>query len=176
MKKSILGLIILVVLAVSGWYASTLFQTNGEDSSLASARIKALPDFSLPDLDGTPRNLQEWKGKVLVVNFWATWCPPCKKEMPTFIEMQKQHSETDLQFIGIAVDDPDMVRDFYDVYSINFPVLVGGTKAIELSSDLGNRFDGLPFTAVFDRTGKLRYIQTGQVTSIHIDRHILPLL
>lgn len=174
MIRLIVSLVVVGLLAIAG--SRLLPPEEHEDSTLVSANIKSLPDFSLPDLEGTSRNLLDWKGKVLVVNFWATWCPPCRKEMPTFIEIQTQHAGTDLQIVGIAVDDREVVQKFYEANGINFPILVGGNKAIELAGHLGNRFDGLPFTAVFDKSGKLHYFQTGRMTIIHFEQHVLPLL
>ncbi len=176
MLKLVAGLILVGVLALAVWALPIIYQQHSGGPQLASAEMPPLPDFSLPDLDGNLHSLSEWQGKVLVVNFWATWCPPCKEEMPLFVQTQKKYADTDLQFLGIAIDDPDMVRDFYDIYNLNFPVLTGGPKAIELSNSMGNRFDSLPFTAVFDRTGKARYIQAGQLSERDIAHKIIPLL
>jgi peroxiredoxin len=90
--------------------------------------------------------------------------------------MQERYRDKGLQFIGIAIDDPEMVQDFHDVYGINFPTLIGGMEAVKLANTLGNRFDSLPFTAVFDRKGKTRYIQAGEITDEILEDKILPLL
>lgn len=84
--------------------------------------------------------------------------------MPLFVELQKQFAERGVQFVSIAIDEPGLVRDFYDVYGINFPTLIGGMEAIKLANTLGNRFDSLPFTAIFDRNGNSHYIRAGQVS------------
>ncbi|MCG8426420.1 MAG: TlpA family protein disulfide reductase [Chromatiales bacterium] len=175
MKKAASIFLLLAAVAVAGWFGYQ-FTLQSPEGGLNTAENHPLPDRSFPDLEGNLRNLQEWKGKVLVVNFWATWCPPCRKEMPLFIETQAKYANTDLQFIGIAIDDPDMVQDFYDVYDINFPVLIGDPKAIEMANNLGNRFDSLPFTAVFDRSGATRYIQAGEITPTDLEREVIPLL
>ncbi len=135
-----------------------------------------LPPFSFANLEGEQQASSQWDGKVLVVNYWATWCPPCRKEMPLFIETQQTYGDKGVQFVGIAIDDPDMVQDFVDVYDINFPILIGDTKAIELSNRMGNRFDSLPFTAIFDRQGKTRYIQAGEVSREVLEKELRPLL
>ena len=72
------------------------------------------PGFELKDLDGELRNANEWNGQVMVVNFWATWCPPCRKEMPAFIELQEKYGSLGLQFVGIALDDAQKVEDFIE--------------------------------------------------------------
>ena len=159
-------------------FSLTILGCEGGDNriQLTGEGEKQLPAFSFVDLQGISRNSDEWKEKVLVVNFWATWCPPCRKEMPLFIETQKQHGERGLQFIGIAIDDPKMVEDFYDVYGINFPVLIGDAEAIKLANRMGNRFDTLPFTAIFNRKGKTIYIQAGEITRETLEKELTPLL
>jgi thiol-disulfide isomerase/thioredoxin len=131
---------------------------------MTSEGVEQLPGFSFPDVKGNNRESGEWKSSILVINFWATWCPPCREEMPLFIELQKRFADQGVQFVSIAIDEPGLVRDFYDVYGINFPTLIGGVEAIKLANTLGNRFDSLPFTAIFDRNGKSHFIQAGQIT------------
>lgn len=132
--------------------------------NMTGGGVEQLPEFSFPDVTGISRHSNEWDKKILVINFWATWCPPCREEMPLFVELQKEYAEQGIQFVSIAIDEPDLVRDFYDVYRINFPTMIGGAEAIKLASTLGNRFGSLPFTAIFDRNGKSQYIQAGQIT------------
>jgi len=138
--------------------------------------LEELPNFSLPDLDGRPRFSQEWLGKVLVVNFWATWCPPCRHEMPQFIELQKSHGSRGLQFVGIAIDSLEPVKEFAKSIGVNYPILIGEIDAISLSESLGNRFSSLPFTVVFDRSGKRVFVQVGEVSRQTLEERALPLL
>lgn len=135
-----------------------------------------MPAFSFADLDGELQASSQWQGKVLVVNYWATWCPPCRKEMPLFIEAQNKYAERGVQFVGIAIDDPLMVQDFVDVYALNFPTLIGNAEAIRLSNRMGNRFDSLPFTAIFDRQGKTRFVQAGEMSREMLEKQLQPLL
>ncbi len=177
MKRSTLPyLLIALALLIGGGYGYHLYQKGDQGPRWTGAGVAALPPFQFPDIDGDIRHSDEWKGKVLVVNFWATWCPPCRSEMPRFIDFQEKYGERGVQFVAIAIDDPDLVRDFHDVYGINFPTLIGGPKAIELGNRLGNRFDSLPFTAVFDRDGNTRYVQAGEVSEETLEKRILPLL
>ncbi|WP_428608516.1 TlpA family protein disulfide reductase [Sedimenticola sp.] len=135
-----------------------------------------MPAFSFANLDGEQQNSRIWQGKVIVVNYWATWCPPCRKEMPLFVETQTRYADQGVQFVGIAIDDPHMVQDFVDVYDINFPILIGNAEAIKLSNRMGNRFDSLPFTAIFDRQGKTRFIQAGEMSRRVLEQELAPLL
>jgi thiol-disulfide isomerase/thioredoxin len=122
-------------------------------------QIDALPAFSYPDLSGRERQSEEFSDKVVVLNFWATWCPPCRKETPEFVALQNEFAEQ-VQFIGIAIDDEEAVREFADSYSVNYPILLGDMAAVAMSRSLGNRYEGLPFTVVAAPGGEvvLRHI------------------
>lgn len=135
-----------------------------------------LPAFAYPDLEGVSRASEEWLGSVLVLNFWATWCPPCRDEIPGFIEFQERHGTQGLQFVGIAIDSEHEVADFADGIGINYPILLGETDAIALSQSLGNRFSGLPFSAIFDRSGKLVHTQAGELKRADLEQYAIPLL
>jgi thiol-disulfide isomerase/thioredoxin len=121
----------------------------------------ALLALSLPDTDGTPQSLRQWRGKVLVVNFWATWCGPCREEMPEFVRAQRDFGPKGLQFVGIAVDQRDKVVQFAKELGLNYPALIGGYDAMDLSKPLGNRLAALPFTVILDREGRVAHTQLG---------------
>ena len=127
---------------------------------------------TLPDLRGERQAMAQWKGNVLVVNFWATWCPPCLKEIPEFIRMQAALRDRRVQFVGIAIDDPHKVADFAAKMGINYPVLVAETEGISLARAAGNRLGGLPFTVVIDRQGKTARIELGTLD----EAKLLPVL
>lgn len=165
-----LSLLLLLLLPLAGC------EQEPAGPQLTGGAEATLPAFQFPDLEGEIRQSSDWQGKVLVVNYWATWCPPCRKEMPLFVETQKRLQERGLQFVGIAIDDPHLVQDFVDVYNINFPILIGNAEAVRLSTRMGNRFESLPFTAIFDREGNTRYIQAGEVTAEVLERELEPLL
>jgi thiol-disulfide isomerase/thioredoxin len=128
-----------------------------------SPSADALLALSLPDAKGTKQSLSQWRGKVIVVNFWATWCEPCREEMPEFVREQKELGPRGLQFVGIAVDQPDKVERFANELQLNYPTLIGGYDAIELSAGMGNRLAALPFTIVIDRQGRVVQTQLGPV-------------
>lgn len=122
------------------------------------------PDFALPDIEGKPRHVSEWDGQLLVVNFWATWCPPCREEIPTFIELQDRYGAQGLQIVGIAIDQLDNVAAYIDEVGINYPVLLGQLAAIEIGRSYGNEAGGLPFTVVVDRQGQIAFAKSGLLT------------
>lgn len=130
----------------------------------------------LPDLAGHEQALAQWRGKVLVVNFWATWCAPCREEMPHFVAVQTRDAAKGVQFVGIAVDQPDKVREFANEVGVNYPVLIGGFGAIELSRTLGNELSALPFTIVVDRSGSVAHTQLGPLKAAQLDKLLQRLL
>ena len=140
-----------------------------------SDRLDRLPSFRLPDLSGGELDSGTWGGKVVVLNFWATWCPPCLREIPLLAEAQRAHPDR-LQVVGIAIDTPEEVARFLAEHPLGYPVLLGGTEAVEMSRRLGNRLQGLPFTAVFDRSGKRVYAQVGEITQATLTRELAALL
>ena len=118
--------------------------------------------LTLPDVDGRNQPLDQWRGKVLVVNFWATWCDPCREEIPEFVKTQARLGDKGLQFVGIAIaDQPDKIRRFSTDVGLNYPTLMGGYGALELSKSLGNRLAALPFSVVIDRKGRVVHTQLG---------------
>jgi thiol-disulfide isomerase/thioredoxin len=142
------------VLALAAGFGLALWDREPADAS-------ALLALSLPDLDGTPQSLTQWRGKVMVVNFWATWCGPCREEMPEFVRAQREFGPKGLQFVGIAVDQHDKVAQFAKEFDLNYPALIGGYEAMDVAKPLGNRLAGLPFTVVLDRQGRIVHTQLG---------------
>jgi len=137
---------------------------------------KPSPDFSLMDLSGQLRNVSEWQGKVLVINFWATWCPPCLEEIPHFIELQDKYGDQGLQFLGIALEGVNEVISFADKIGINYPLLVGEQEVIKLAGKFGNQVGGLPYTVVLDRSGNINFIKQGPISSLEAEQVITSLL
>lgn len=140
--------------AAGGYVAWRSLEADRRDAA-------ALLALTLPDLAGREQAISQWKGKLLLVNFWATWCGPCREEMPNFVRVQAANASNGLQIVGIAVDQPDKVRQFANELGINYPILLGGYGAIELSRALGNTVGALPFTVVVDRHGKVVFTHLG---------------
>ena len=107
------------------------------------------------DLTGGSPTLEQWRGRVLVVNFWATWCAPCREEIPVFVKLQERYGSRGLQFVGIAFDQSDKVAEFAREFRINYPLFLGGLDTMELMRQAGNRSGVLPYTVVIDRNGNL---------------------
>jgi len=182
-------LIALLVIAVSvviynAFYQKGLQQTAERVSRAAGAGAPSgligtrRPDFTLSDIDGLPRNVDEWNGKVLVVNFWADNCRPCRREIPSFIRMQRDLAGRGVQFVGIAINERDAVRKFADEMGVefNYPVLAGPDDAIEVAQQYGNEVGILPYTVVIDRSGLISQVQFGEVREEELQGMLFPLL
>ena len=169
-RKFIRGAAVAGVAALAGGVA--LFMNSGTQQREGAAVLALV----LPDVEGRQQALAQWRGKVLVVNFWATWCGPCREEMPQFIAVQQRDGMKGVQFVGIAVDQADKVREFANEIGLNYPALIGGFGAIELSKALGNDLAALPFTIVVDRAGKVAHTQLGPLKAIQLDDLLRTLL
>ena len=122
------------------------------------------PDFTMPDLTGKQRNIEEWDGKVLAVNFWATWCEPCKQEIADFNLLQKQYGGKGFQFIGVALDDLDAVQTYLKTSTIAYPVLIGEDQATKIAGRYGDDEGVVPYTAFINRKGQIAFIQYGAMS------------
>ena len=166
------GLIIIAaVLALGGGILARGLLSPVEQNSPT-----LLPDINFPDVSGNFHSISEWGGKILIINFWATWCPPCLKEIPEFIAMQEQYSDIGLQFIGIAIDDQDSVQEYLLSTKINYPILIGGVTGIALAQELGNSFDAVPFTLIVNQQGQIIHRQPGEFSREQLMEIIAPLI
>jgi thiol-disulfide isomerase/thioredoxin len=151
-------------------------QAQSADTPYTAALNQPRYAFSLPDLENKIHAIKEWDGKVILLNFWATWCPPCRREIPSFIQLQQQYGAQGLQVIGVAIDQKEAVSDYSDGMGINYPVLVGDETALQASSAYGNRFGQLPYSVLIDRKGIVRYIRRGEFTLQDAESRIKDLL
>ena len=136
----------------------------------------AILGSTLHTLDGAPQTLAGLRGKILVINYWATWCAPCREEIPLFVRLQQEYETKGVQFVGIAVDQADKVRAFAQEFSINYPLLIAGIDAVELSRKAGNKAGVLPYTLVLDRTGKIAASLVGGISEARMRAQLAPLL
>ena len=178
MKSQYIAYLMLFIAGV--WGGNELVKAFKNDEDIVKAAAQQLnlqaQDFSLHDVEGKIHQFSEWSNKVRVLNFWATWCPPCRKETPMFVELQEELGDKGLQFVGVAIDEKDKVLDFMDSYGVNYPMLIGSDDAIKVAELYGNRFGALPWTVVVDRSGKIVHAQGGEFTRQKAQAVIGPLL
>ncbi len=166
MNKNYFVVIVLVMTAALGFY----FYIGLEKNTLPVApQVVSAPasnnivEFALPDLDGNIRHISEWDGKARLINFWATWCAPCRREIPLLKKMQAEHAKNNLQVIGIAVEEIEPVLVYAESAEFNYPVLVGEREAMAAAESTGINFIGLPFTMVVAPDGQLIKAHIGEI-------------
>jgi thiol-disulfide isomerase/thioredoxin len=164
-------------LLVSGFVAATAL---GAGALIAPAVLRqdpkpnALRSASFVDLRGKSRSLSEWEGKVLVANFWATWCAPCLEEIPLLIATRRSRAGQGIEVVGIAVDQVAKVAEFADKMKIDYPILLADARGLELIRDLGNQSVGLPFTVFLDRSGHIVRTKLGLLRQADLDSVLGP--
>jgi len=141
-----------------------------------SSGAAALLSTIFPDLEGNARRLRDWEGLVTVTNFWATWCEPCREEIPLFIAARAQYREEGVEVVGIGIDQVDKIRDYAAKHGVTYPVLVGDMRALDVMRELGNQSGALPYTVILDRRGRVVERRLGAYKAGELDQilaHIL---
>ena len=137
-----------------------------EESSALPAQ---LPDFTLGDLEGKPRSILSWPGKSMIVNFWAPWCAPCRREIPLLRELQKQHGPEGFQIVGVAVDLREDVVKYAQEIGIDYPVLIGEQDGLDAVNKFGQGSIGFPFTVFTDNQGRIVLFHLGEIRKEQAD-------
>jgi thiol-disulfide isomerase/thioredoxin len=161
--------------AVLGYVAYRVSSPTGEPAVVDEApaagaamlAVTTLPDFSLGNLAGEQQSIQSWPGKPLLINFWATWCGPCLREIPMLKELQT--ARPDLQVVGIAIDKRDLVVEFAGNTQFNYPILIGQTEAWAAAASLGVNIYALPFTIFTAADGSILGVHTGELHAEHLE-------
>ncbi len=141
----------------------------------AGGEGEALRAAKFPDLEGKVRGLAEWRGKVLVCNFWATWCAPCREEIPLLVAARERYGPGGVEIVGIAIDNAAKVREFSASFKISYPILLAEAEGLDLMRKLGNASGGLPYTIVADRQGVVIHRKLGALKGLELDGILAPL-
>ena len=167
-KNSLFGIMLLCCMVIGvRVYVEISSAPPAQDDSLAAGAVSSdsipdqLPQFTLNDMWGEPRSIDEWAGQPLLLNFWATWCAPCRREMPL---LQALHSsQQELQVLGIAIDRPDDVQRWMTESGFTYPTLVGEIEAMKVSDQFGLDGLGLPFTVLVGAGGEILTVFIGEI-------------
>lgn len=165
--------LILGAVGLGAAAAGALIGAFALQSQTGAAELLA---HSFMDLAGKPRRLIEWQGRVIVCNFWATWCAPCREEIPLLIAAQQQHPSSMVQIVGIGIDHAHKISEFAAQLKMTYPLLVADSTALDTMKQLGNRSGGLPFTVVLDRRGAVAETRLGALKPGELEQILAPLL
>ena len=173
MKKN---MALFVVIAISSaligvYFALHRLGPQAPDSSASNALFA----MTLPDAQGVSQPLSQWRGKILVVNFWATWCPPCVEEMPELVDLQKEMASRNVQIVGIGIDSASNISEFSQKHRIDYPLYVAGSNGTELSKQLGNQIGALPFTILINVDGRIEKTYLGRLKFDRLRQDLLSL-
>lgn len=146
------------------WSAAALGAETKPQSLIGTVR----PDFEFPDMDGRAVKNSVWDGRIVVLNFWATWCAPCRTEIPMLNTLAKAYAPHGVEFVGVAVDYKPAVTTFIVTIPIKYTVLIGGLESTQLVKRFGDRGGVLPYTAVIDRNGKIAALAAGALTENYV--------
>lgn len=165
MRKAVLFILVLVA-------ALAAYQLLHRRANLSIQPVEpSAPDLSLTDLNGEPVHTANYKGKIVLVNFWAAWCVPCRKEIPDFVRLQEKYPDK-VQIIGISLDDSaSELRNFYKTQRINYPIVQGDLKI----ADAYGGILGLPTTYIIDKEGRIRGHQVGSTNFDKLEQQIASL-
>jgi len=162
----------IVVIAIILVISQASAQTNHRVITLGDKR----PGFELRDLDGDYRHISEWDGKLIVLNFWATWCPPCLHEIPMFSSLHNELKNQGVQFLGVAVDNPRNINRFIKENGMSYPTLYGNQNATILAKIYGNKYGGLPYTVIIGREGNILATHSGELIRNQLEALLKPIL
>jgi len=177
--------ILFTILALVGIGAGTglyltLYSPSGQAKAVGADKLsmvdKLRPDFSLQDTSNQSHSIKEWDGKVILLNFWATWCPPCRHEIPAFIHVYDKYQDKGFVIVGVALDSRQNAIDFVDPMGVNYPILVAEQTGIELTQAYGNTLGVLPYSVIIDRKGVIRHTISHALNEQQAEQLIAPLL
>lgn len=173
--KPLLVISVAIAAAVAGYVTSDALRAPSTAAIPADAGTQLLA-LSLPDSEGKSRTLSDWRGRILVVNFWATWCPPCIKEIPDFVKVSQRISPEKVQFVGVSIDRIEAVQRFAAEHQVPYPLLIASPQVLEMAKHFGNSAQALPFTVFVDTAGTIRDVKLGSLNEEELERKIRSLL
>lgn len=163
--------VLFVIIAVTGYFISEKM-----DKKEAMSPTAELFATTLPDENGTPQALNQWQGKTIVLNFWATWCPPCREETPELSALNTEYQDKNVIVIGIALDDVKLIKTFTEEHQISYPLLAAEDTGANLAFQLGNNKSALPYTVIIKPDGTIAQTYFGRISKALLEQALLQLL
>lgn len=167
-KNLLIILLALLALAAGVWVRQIAHTANQQ--------VTQVVNFSFPDSSGQAQSVDQWRGKLLIINFWASWCAPCLQEIPEFMQIQQEFREKGLQFIGVAIEEAETLLPYLQEQQINYPVLIAGDAGIIQAQQLGNVSNAVPFTLIVNPAGEVVHRHPGALSREKLLEIIAPLL
>lgn len=159
-----------------GFAVSHFAAMGPTENSSPSTPTEQFFTLSLPDAQGNMQNVSQYKGKIVVLNFWASWCPPCREEMPELSQLHQKYQNKNVVVLGVAIDDLDAVKEFLKSAPVSYPVLVAKSERMDLSNQLGNDQDVLPYTLIINTDGTVAKNYFGRINEPLLETTIDALL
>jgi thiol-disulfide isomerase/thioredoxin len=165
-KKQLLVIPLAVAAMAAGiWLGRTHYAPQPPDAPV----VADFWQLGFTDTAGHVQQMAQWRGQVIVLNFWASWCAPCREEMPDFADLRMQFRRNGVEFVGIAIDSPERVAQFLRAQPVNYPILIGEGAASTLAQQLGNPGGALPYTVVLDRSGRIVLSHLGRLPRARLE-------
>lgn len=174
-RRTVVILLLACLAAAGGWWLQERWTAAPPEQPAAPAGATVLGPgdsvgaYALPSLDGRTTSLAAWRGKVVLLNFWATWCAPCREEMPTLAKLQRDHASDGLQVVGIAMDQPKSASAFLQRMPVDYPILIGIDADPVPTTTFGDTAGLLPYSVLIGRDGRILKTKLGPLTSVTID-------
>lgn len=165
------AVVLFVIIAASGYFVSE--KMDKKDVSISTAELFAT---TLPDENGVPQALSQWQGKMIVLNFWATWCPPCREEMPELSELNTEYQDKNVIVIGIALDEIELIKEFNAENKMSYPLLAAEDTGGNLAANLGNNKSALPYTVIIKPDGTVANTYFGRISKPLLEEALLKLI
>lgn len=175
LKKIFTNLSWLFVTLILGLLISTLYVQISTNHNTGTTTDTVFTTH-LMSTAGNAQNLSQYQGKIIVLNFWATWCPPCREEMPELSLLHEEYQHKNLVVLGVAIDELDLVNNFLQSSPVSYPIFVATSAEMDFSSQLGNDKDVLPYTVIINTDGKVITSYFGRINKPQLEAAIKPLL
>ncbi len=168
------AVVLFIIIAASGYYVSEkMDKIDNKDVGISTAELFTT---TLPDENGVPQALTQWQGKIIVLNFWATWCPPCREEMPELSELNTEYQDKNVIVIGIALDEISLIKEFNAENKMSYPLLSAEDTGGNLAANLGNNKSALPYTVIIKPDGTVANTYFGRISKPLLEEALLKLI